>query len=84
MKLGKEDAIYNKTKFPDFRRFDTVVHALVFLLYEGNYNKMEAGGVPVPRPASQSPKKQGMRLPFIVIPSGYVLTICRPLTRNRL
>lgn len=55
----KENAVNRKSEFPIFRRFDTVVHALVYLLYEGNYNAMEADGVPVPRPLSQSPKKQG-------------------------
>jgi len=46
-----------------FRKTQTIDHALIYLLYKGNYQAMEAAGVPIPPPDS-SPRKPGTRIKF--------------------
>ena len=70
--------IRNEHKFKvKFRKFENLKHALVFLLYEGDYEWMDADGVSVPRPQSQSPKKHSAceRIPSNIL--KWVLIVFR-------
>jgi len=40
-----------------FRKLDNIGLSIIFILYQGDYNRMEQDGIRMPQPQSQSPQK---------------------------